>query len=135
MTSVMIYSAVIAFFLPAFHFVLVELPGVPPGSDSMPLRLGVAAFSLTLAGALLIWKPLRPYAVTVQILNAMATIVAVAILVVNSGDHYAYIASGFLVIIAAQQVFFRSVDLALTFAAGFATHITWSAAHGMLLRP
>ncbi len=134
-TTVLIYSGIIAFFLPAFHYVLAALPGVPPGSDWMPLRLAVAGLVLTLAGALVIWKPLRAYALHVQLINVASAVVAIAILVVNSGDHYAYIASGLLIIIGAQQAFYRTVDLAFTFALGFATHAAWSAMLGTFWMP
>ena len=43
--SLWIYSGLIAVLVPAFHYVLASLPGVPPGSDSMPLRCAAAGWS------------------------------------------------------------------------------------------
>ncbi len=56
-------------------------------------------------------------------------------LVVNSGDHYAYISSGFLVIVAAPQAFFRKRDIAVTFLVAFGVHVLYSASRGMLFAP
>ena len=134
-TTVLVYSAIIAFFVPAFRFVLVAVPGVPPGSDSMALRLVSAFVSLTIAFALVGIKPLRRHAMTLQLISVITTVSVVAMLVVNSGDHYAYIASGFLVIIGAQQAFYRTQDLAITFAAGFLVHLVYSASLGVLFAP
>jgi diguanylate cyclase (GGDEF)-like protein/PAS domain S-box-containing protein len=133
--SVFVYSGLIAVLLPAFHYVLTALPDVPPGSDSMPLRCASAGFSLLLAASLLLFKPLRRHAVMLQFVNVLVAIVVVAVLVVNSGNHYAYIASGFLVIIGAQQAFYRITHLAIAFAVGFAVEVTLTAAHGILSTP
>jgi diguanylate cyclase (GGDEF)-like protein len=134
-SSILIYSSLIAVFLPAFHFVLSPLPGVPPGSDSMALRCIPATFSTLLAAAIVLWKPLRRHAVTLQFFNVLVVLVAVVILVVNSGNHYAYIAAGLLVIVGAQQAFYRIGDLAATFVIGFAVHLIYSASHGVLWTP
>ena len=131
----MIYSALIAVFLPAFHFLLIALPGVPPGSDSLALRLGAAAFSLALAGALIAFPRLRRHAVSMQFASVLATMLVVVVLVVNSGNHYGYIAAGLLVIIGAQQAFYRTADLAVTFALAFAMEVAYSALHGVLMTP
>jgi len=133
--SVFVYSGLIAVLMPAFHYVLAVLPGVPPGSDSMPLRCAAAGFSLLLALSLWLFKPLRRHAVMLQFFNVLVTIVAIAILVVNSGNHYAYIAAGFLAIIGAQQAFYRIAHLAIAFALGFAVEVTLTAAHGILWTP
>jgi diguanylate cyclase (GGDEF)-like protein/PAS domain S-box-containing protein len=133
--SVFVYSGLIAVLLPAFHFVLTALPGVPPRSDSMTLRCAAATFSIVLAAALWLFRPLRRHAVTVQFLNVLVTIVVIAVLVVNSGNHYAYIAAGFLAIIGAQQAFFRITHLAFAFVVGFAVEVVLSAAHGILWTP
>jgi diguanylate cyclase (GGDEF)-like protein/PAS domain S-box-containing protein len=133
--SVFVYSGLIAVLLPAFHYVLTALPGVPPGSDSMELRCAAATFSTVLAVGLWLFKPLRRFAVTVQFLNVLVTIVVIAVLVVNSGNHYAYIASGFIAIIGAQQAFYRIEHLAFAFVVGFAVEVACSAAHGILWTP
>jgi diguanylate cyclase (GGDEF)-like protein len=133
--SLFIYSGLIAVLLPLFHFVLRDLPGVPPGSDSLALRCVSAGFSLLLAGALLAWRDLRRYAVTLQTLNAMMAVLIIAILVVNSGNHYAYVASALIVIVAAQQAFFRTIDLAVVFVFAFVVQVLYSAAHGILATP
>jgi diguanylate cyclase (GGDEF)-like protein/PAS domain S-box-containing protein len=134
-TSVLIYCGLIAVFLPAFYFLLTPLPGVPPGSDSLTLRCGPAALSIVTAALVLLFPPIRRFSLALQFVNVSAAVVVIAMLVVNSGNHYAYIASGLLVIIGAQQAFYRSVHLALVFALGFLTHALYSAAHGVFLTP
>jgi diguanylate cyclase (GGDEF)-like protein len=131
----MIYSALIAVLLPAFHFLLVALPGVPAGSDSLALRLAEAAFALSLAALLIVFPRARRYAVTVQFVNVLGAILTIVVLVVNSGNHYGYIASGFLVVVGAQQAFYRVPDLAITLSIAFATEIAYSALHGILMTP
>jgi diguanylate cyclase (GGDEF)-like protein len=134
-TTGLIYCGIIAVFLPAFHFVLAPLPGVPPGSDSLALRCLSAAVSLAIAAALIVVRPLRRHAADLQLLNVLVAVTVIAMLVVNSGDHYAYIASAFLVIIGAQQAFYRWRALAVTFAVGFGVHILYSAQLGVLTSP
>jgi len=129
--SLFIYSGLIAVLLPLFHFVLRDLPGVPPGSDSLALRCVSAGFSLLVAGTLLAFERLRRYAVTLQTLNGMMAVLVIAILVVNSGNHYAYVASALIVLIGAQQAFLRTIDLALVFAFAFAVQVVYSAVHGI----
>ncbi len=134
-SSVLIYSGLIAVLLPAFHFLLVALPGVPPGSDSLALRCGPAVFSLAVAGSLWAFPSLRRYAVMLQFLNIAPAVIVITMLTVNSGNHYAYVAAGLLVIIGAQQAFYRSTDLAVMFGLGFLSHVVYSAAHGVLFSP
>ncbi len=134
-SSVLIYSGLIAGLLPAFHFLLVALPGVPPGSDSLALRCGPAVFSVVVAASLWVFRPLRRYAVMLQFLNIAPAVIVITMLTVNSGNHYAYVAAGLLVIIGAQQAFYRSTDLALMFGLGFLSHVVYSAAHGILWTP
>ncbi|MGD1065565.1 MAG: EAL domain-containing protein [Vulcanimicrobiaceae bacterium] len=133
--SLFIYSGLIAVLLPLFHFVLRDLPGVPPGSDSLVLRCVSAGFSLLLVAAVLTFRGLRRYAVTLQTLNAMMAVLVIAILVVNSGNHYAYVASALVVIVAAQQAFFRTIDLVVVFAFAFLAQAVYSAAHGIFGTP
>jgi diguanylate cyclase (GGDEF)-like protein len=121
--------------LPAFHFVLRALPGVPAGSDSLTLRLATAAFSLALAAAVAFFPAARRHAVAMQFLNVNVAILTVVALVVNSGNHYAYIAAGLLVVIGAQQACYRTADLAMTFSIAFATEVVYSALHGILYTP
>jgi diguanylate cyclase (GGDEF)-like protein len=134
-SSVLIYCGLIAVLLPAFHFVLAPLPGVPPGSDSLLLRCIPAASSLVLAGSVLAFPAVRAHAQTLQFLNVLLCVIAIVMLVVNSGDHYAYIASGLLVIVGAQQAFYRTALLAATFTIGFIVHVVYSAMHGVLWAP
>jgi diguanylate cyclase (GGDEF)-like protein len=133
--SLWIYSGLIAVLVPAFHFVLAALPGVPPGSDSMPLRCVAAVWSLVLAGATWLLPALRRHAVALQFASVVVTIVVVAMLIVNSGNHYAYIASGLLVIVGAQQAFYRIFDLALAFGIGFAALAAYSVLQGEASSP
>lgn len=134
-SSVLIYSGLIAILLPLFHFVLRGLPGVPPGSDSLSLRCIAGACSLAIGGALFAFPALRRHAIALQYLNTLVAVFVIAMLVVNSRDHYAYIASGLLVIIGAQQAFYRTVDLVIVFALGFAFQALYSAQQGVLWTP
>ncbi|MEA2721522.1 MAG: hypothetical protein QOJ39_3386 [Candidatus Eremiobacteraeota bacterium] len=131
--SAYVYSGLIAVLMPAFHFVLAPLPGVPPGSDSLPLRFVATATSVALVFSLLVLKPLRRHAVFLQFCNVLVAVLVIAVLVVNSGNHYAYIAAGFLVIIGAQQAFYRTLHLAIAFVLGYGLEVALSAAHGILL--
>ena len=70
-----------------------------------------------------------------QFLNIAPAVIVITMLTVNSGNHYAYVAAGLLVIIGAQQAFYRSTDLALMFGLGFLSHVVYSAAHGILWTP
>jgi diguanylate cyclase (GGDEF)-like protein len=134
-SSVLIYSGLIAVLLPAFHFVLAALPGVPPGSDSLVLRCIPAALSIVLAGSVLAFPAVRRHIIVLQFGNVAVCLIAIVILVVNSGNHYAYIAAGLLVIVGAQQAFYRTAHLAAMFAIGFAVHVVYSALHGVFWTP
>ncbi|HEY0393269.1 MAG TPA: EAL domain-containing protein [Candidatus Elarobacter sp.] len=134
-STLLIYSGLIAVLLPAFHFVLRALPGVPPGSDSLPLRCVSAGLSAAIAIAVVAFPALRRYALTLQFFNVLACVVVIVMLVVNSGNHYAYVASGLLAIVGAQQAFYRTSHLAATFAIGFCAHVGYAAAHGILWDP
>jgi diguanylate cyclase (GGDEF)-like protein/PAS domain S-box-containing protein len=132
-TTALIYSALIAVLLPAFHFVLQPNPGVPP--DSIPLRLVCTVCSLSVAAALLFFRRLRPYAHTLQAVQVFTAIAIIGLLVVNSNDHYLYIASGLLVIIGAQNAFYRSSTLAVLLVLGFALMAFYSAWRGIFWQP
>lgn len=134
-STLLIYSALIAVLMPAFHFVLRALPGVPPGSDSLALRCVSAGLSAAIAIAVVLLPATRRYALTLQFLSVTTCVVVIVMLVVNSGNHYAYIAAGLLAIVGAQQAFYRTVHLAATFAIGFCAHVCYSASHGILWDP
>ena len=134
-STLLIYSCLIAVLLPAFHFVLRALPGVAPNSDSLPLRFVAAGFSAVIAIAVFAFPALRRYAQTLQFFNVLVCVVVIVMLVVNSGNHYAYVASGLLAIVGAQQAFYRTADLGITFTLGFCAHVAYSAWHGVLWDP
>ncbi|HEY4433555.1 MAG TPA: EAL domain-containing protein [Candidatus Cybelea sp.] len=133
--SLFIYSGLIAVLLPLFHFILRDLPGVPPGSDSLALRCLSAAFSVLLSGAVVAFGRLRRYAVTLQTLNTSMAVLVIAILVVNSNNHFAYVASALIVLVGAQQAFLRTTDLAVVFVFAFVVQAIYSDIHGIFWNP
>jgi diguanylate cyclase (GGDEF)-like protein len=134
-STVLIYSTLIAALLPAFHFVLGALPGVPPGSDSMTLRCIPAALSVCIIVGILLFKPLRRYSLTLQFANVLVVMAVIAILLVNSRNHAAYIGASLLVIVGAQQASYRIWKLAVGFAVGFIVEAVYSALLGIFWDP
>lgn len=132
-STALLYSGLIGVLLPAFHYVLTALPGVPP--DSMAVRLFAAGFSASVAAMLYFWPAIRCYAELLQLAQVIVAIVVIDILIINSGDHYSYIASGLLVIIGAQNAFYRSTSLALAMGLGLLFMVAFSALRGILWVP
>lgn len=132
-TTALIYSALIVVLLPAFHYVLQSNAGVPP--DSLNLRLLSAACSLVVAGTLFAFPATRRYAQALQFVQVFTALAVIDVLVVNSGDHYLYIASALLVIIGAQNAFYRSSSLAVTMVLGFAIMALYSVWRGVFWQP
>jgi diguanylate cyclase (GGDEF)-like protein len=132
-TTLWIYSALIIGLLPAFHFVLAAIPGVPP--DSLSLRLIPAAISAVLALALWFVPALRRFAPDLMVINVLPVAIVVPILVVDSGNHPLYVASSLLVAVGVQQAFYRTRDLVLTAFVVCAWEALYSAIRGMLATP
>ncbi len=132
-TTALLYSALIAALLPAFHYVLQPNAGVPP--DSLALRLLSAGCSLTVAAVLLGFPRSRCHAHALQFVQVVTALAVIDLLIVNSGDHYLYIASGLLVIIGAQNAFYRSSTLAIAIILGFAIMVFYSAWRGIFWQP
>ena len=131
--TVLTYCGLIVVLLPAFHFVLAALPGVPP--DSLALRLVAAAISLGVGLSVWLIKPLRAYANVLQFANLIPTLVVIAILVVDSGNNHWYVATELLAIFGAQGAFYRTRDLAILMAIGFGFQLGYSAYAGVLYTP
>ncbi len=131
--TVLIYCGLIIFLLPLFHYVLSAVPGVPP--DSMPLRLCTAALSAAIFVALVRYPRTRAYATELQFVNVTATLLAVMALVINSGNNYAYVAAGLLVLVGAQQAFYRPAHLIAALCTGMLFQVIYSAARGVLTEP
>jgi diguanylate cyclase (GGDEF)-like protein/PAS domain S-box-containing protein len=129
--TALLYSGLIAVLLPAFHYVLQPIDGVPP--DSLLLRLLSAACSLAVGGTLLLVPRLRRHAQTLQFAQLVIALAVIDVLIVNSRDHYLYIASGLLVLIGAQNAFYRSSSIAIALGLGFAIMVAYSAYAGILL--
>jgi len=131
--TALLYSALIGVLLPAFHYVLAVLPGLPP--DSLPLRFVCTGCSIVVAGLLLFAPAARRYASVLQFVQGVLALCVVAALVVNSGDQNLYIASGLLVIIGAQNAFYDSRALAAAMASGFIFMAGYSAFRGLFWTP
>src|SRR6185312_10268424 len=84
-TTLWIYSALIVMLLPAFHFVLTSIPGMPP--DSLTLRLAASAISAAVGLAVLLFPALRRHASELQLVNVLSVAIVVPILVSASGNH------------------------------------------------
>jgi diguanylate cyclase (GGDEF)-like protein len=132
-TTIWIYAGFIVVLLPAFHFVLSAVPGHPP--DSLKIRLAAAAISVFVALTIWLYRPSRRFAMQLQILNVLPTMIVVAILVVNSGNHYLYIASALLMIVGAQQAFYEEWVLALVMVVALAFQALYSAYAGIFYTP
>jgi diguanylate cyclase (GGDEF)-like protein len=131
--TTLLFSGFIAILLPAFHYVLEAVPGVP--YDSLPLRLICTAVALIVAGALLARPKLRAYAELLQFFQILVTIFVIDVLVVDSRDQYLYIASALLVIIGVQNAFFRVSTLALSMGSGLLFFMLYSWTRGMSSNP
>lgn len=132
-TTTLLYSAFISVLLPAFYFVLRYAVHVP--SDSLALRFVCTACSALVAGVLLSVRRARRYAEALQLLQVIVVICIIDILVVNSDDQHLYIASALLVIIGAQNAFFRPLPLAITMSSGWLFFVGYSYVHGILWEP
>ncbi len=132
-TTLWIYSALIVLLLPAFHFVLVAIPGMPP--DSMMLRLAASAISAAIGLAVFLFPALRRYSPQLQLLNVLPVGMVVPILVVESGNHPYYIAASLLVAVGVQQAFYRTSYLIATAVIACLTEVIFSASAGVLTQP
>ncbi|HTC29892.1 MAG TPA: EAL domain-containing protein [Candidatus Acidoferrum sp.] len=131
--TALLYSLLIGVLVPAFHYVLVVLPGLPP--DSLLLRFACTACSIVVAGTLLFVRGARRYASVLQFVQGVVALCVIAALVVNSGDQNLYIASGLLVIIGAQNAFYDPRALAAAMAIGFLFMAGYSAYRGLFWTP
>lgn len=130
---VWIYAAFITVLMPLFHYVLDAVPGHPP--DSLELRLVAVSISITVALVLALFPSMRKYAEIAQLVNIVPTMVVVVMLVVNSGNHWAYVASGLLMIVGIIQAFFRESYLAGVMGFGFIFQAWYSALSGNFFVP
>ncbi|HZY98640.1 MAG TPA: EAL domain-containing protein [Candidatus Baltobacteraceae bacterium] len=132
-TTLWIYSGLVLVLLPAFHFVLMAIPGMPP--DSLTLRLAASAISATVGLAVLLFPALRRYSSELQLVNMLPVAIVVPILVVASGNHPYYIAASLLVAVGVQQAFYRTEYLVATAAIACATEVVYSAWTGVFAQP
>jgi len=128
-----VYSGLIVVLLPAFHFVLAAIPGVPP--DSLTERLAAAGISAVVALSVWLFPDLRRYAADLQLLNVLPVAIVVPMLVVDSGNHPLYVAASLLVAVGVQQAYYRTRDLVLTAIVVCVWQAAYSAAHGVFSQP
>lgn len=131
--TVYLYSAFIIVLMPAFHFVLGAVPGHP--ADSLTQRLIAAGWSAFVALAVYFIRPLRRFADVAQFANVLPTMLIIDVLVVDSRNHYLYIASGLLMIVGAQQAFYRPLYLGGAMLIAFAFQALYSALSGQFYEP
>lgn len=132
-TSIWFYAGFIIVLLPAFHFVLSAVPDHPP--DSLLIRIAAAAISAAVALLVWLYRPARRYSAALQILNVLPTMLVIDVLVVDSGNHYLYIASALLMIVGAQQAFYLEWPLALVMIVALAFQALYSAYAGIFYTP
>jgi diguanylate cyclase (GGDEF)-like protein len=132
-TSIWFYAGFIIVLLPAFHFVLSAVPDHPP--DSLLIRIVAAAISAAVALTVWLYPPARRFAVWMQILNVLPTMLVIDVLVVDSGNHYLYIASALLMVVGAQQAFYVAWPLALVMIVALAFQALYSAYAGIFYTP
>jgi diguanylate cyclase (GGDEF)-like protein len=128
-TTLLVYSGLIVTLLPAFHFVLTQVPGVPP--DSLTLRLAAASIALAVGVVVLLFPHLRRYAAELQLVNCLPTAAVIPILVVNSANNPYYVASSLLAAFFMQQAFFRARDLVMVAVVACGTEAFYSAWRGV----
>lgn len=131
-TTTVLFSAFIAVLLPLFHYVL--QPAHAP-VDSLPLRFVCTEVSAVVALVLLFFSRSRRKADLLQFAQILVTVCVVDVLVIDSGDHYLYIASALLVLIGVQNAFFRIRFLTATMATGFIFMAVFSAVRGIFWEP
>ncbi len=131
--TVYMYSAFIIVLLPAFHYVLAAVPGHPP--DSLAIRLVAAACAAVVALAVYFIPAFRRHAELAQFLNVLPTMLAIDKLVIDSGNNYLYIASGLLMIVGAQQAFYRPLYLAVAMVVALGFQTLYSAISGQFYEP
>jgi diguanylate cyclase (GGDEF)-like protein len=131
-TTTLLYGIFIGILLPAFHWVL-QPARVPV--DSLPLRLVCSGTSAIVIAALVLLPVARKYAERLQFLQVVVTMAVIDMLVVQSNDHYLYIASALLVIIGAQNAFFRISSLAVAMSFGCLFFVLYSYVGGILWAP
>ncbi|HET7813129.1 MAG TPA: EAL domain-containing protein, partial [Candidatus Baltobacteraceae bacterium] len=131
--TVLIYCGLIIFLLPVFHFALQIVPGVT--GDSMATRMVSVLTSAAIAIALLLVPRTRKHALHLQFVNVTVALLVIVALIVQHHDHYAYVAAGLLVIVGAQQAFYRPTDLIATITIGFLFQIAYSYSAGFLTDP
>ncbi len=132
-TSIWFYAGFIIVLLPAFHFILSAVPDHPP--DSLLIRIAAAAISAAVALTVWLYRPARRYAAVLQIVNVLPTMLVIDMLVVDSGNHYLYIASALLMIVGAQQAFYLEWPLALVMIVALAFQALYSAYAGIFYTP
>ncbi len=132
-TSIWFYAGFIVVLMPAFHYILNVVPGHPP--DSLLIRIVAAAISAAIGLTVWLYRPARRFTVQLQILNVLPTMLAIDVLVVDSGNHYLYIASALLMIVGAQQAFYREWALALCMSVALAFQALYSAFAGIFYTP
>ncbi len=132
-TSIWFYAGFIVVLLPAFHFILSAVPNHPP--DSLSIRIAAAAVSAAVALTVWLYRPARRFAAVLQIVNVLPTMLAIDVLVVDSGNHYLYIASALLMIVGAQQAFYLEWPLALVMIVALVFQALYSAHAGIFYTP
>lgn len=109
---------------PAFHFVLKLLPEIT--EDSLLSRTIVAvlaAISLGLASA---FKPLRKYSELFSFIVVTSLLISVAQLIVDSKNHYIYIAAGLLAIFGSTLPYTRISTTVASYSIAFAFQIVYN---------
>jgi serine phosphatase RsbU (regulator of sigma subunit) len=118
--AVIILALLTIIFQPAFHYILQLVPDAPP--DSLALRFVSAGVAVAVLALVLI-KPLRRYAVWLQIVNAATALIVVHQLVLNSNNHPMYLAASLTAVYGAQVAFLRLRDWLIAASAAFGYYV------------
>ncbi len=128
-----IYGCLVAVLFPGYHLVTNFLPGHI--HDALSLRLISGGFSLALV--LLIWlvRPLRAYALDLQLANMSLFLVLLLAILIISGNSNWYLTAIVIGLFGSQYAFLRIKDLVLAYTMAFTFQIAYSMWLGIFFHP
>ncbi|MFO1470934.1 MAG: hypothetical protein U1F27_07870 [Turneriella sp.] len=109
---------------PAFHFVLKLLPEIT--EDSLLSRIVVAVLAAFSLGLAYVFKPLRSYSEFFSFIVVTGLLISVAQLIVDSKNHYIYIAAGLLAIFGSTLPYTRVSTTVASYSIAFAFQIIYN---------
>jgi signal transduction histidine kinase len=109
---------------PSFHFVLKLLPDI--AEDSLLSRTIVAVLATVFLALTLVLKPLRKYSEFFSFIVVTSLLISVAQLIVDSKNHYIYVAAGLLAIFGSTLPYTRVSTTVASYTIAFAFQIVYN---------